>query len=90
MNAFPPLTPESWEHPKPPTINRKHIILPYSLDHMIVWHEHSPGVSQGWPIGLYAVATPAITATDTIIEVSENFMFVVRRVLRLMIYLVLS
>lgn len=35
-------------------------------------------------MGLYAVATPVITATDTIIEVSEmNFMFVVRRVLRL-------
>jgi hypothetical protein len=51
---------------------------------MIMWHEHSPGESQGWPMGLYAVATPVITATDTIIEVSEmNFMFVVRRVLRL-------
>lgn len=35
-------------------------------------------------MGLYAVATPVITATDTIIEVSEmNFMFVVRRELRL-------
>jgi len=48
---------------------------------MIIWQQRSPGVSQDWPIGLYAVATPAITATDTIIEVSEmNFMFVVRRV----------
>lgn len=52
--------------------------------HIIMWQEHLPGVSQDWPIGLYAVATPAITATDTIIEVSEmNFMFVMRRVLRL-------
>jgi hypothetical protein len=36
---------------------------------------YSPGVSQDWPIGLYAVANPAINATDMIMVVSElNFM----------------
>jgi len=41
-------------------------------------HPSPPGVSQDWPIGLYAAANPAINATDMIIVVSElNFMIAV-------------
>jgi hypothetical protein len=70
MNAFPPLMLASCEHPSPPAT----ILVSTRLSFMSL-QGYSPGVSQDWPIGLYAVANPAINATDMIIVVSElNFM----------------
>ncbi|KAG2111110.1 hypothetical protein DEU56DRAFT_936198 [Suillus clintonianus] len=70
MQYAPPLvvlTLASCAHPRAPTSNHKDAAKGPNVPEHARLGEHSPGAEQNWPIGLSAIATPAITATYTII-----------------------